>query len=236
MKDKLIVGNFKMNLLNTDIDAYIEEIRKYSFSNVVYCPSYIYLNTFLDNNLVVGAQDVSPYKMGAYTGDVSSYQLASMGVKYVIVGHSERRKYYGEKECLVDKLKNIQETSLMPILCIGETKEEYENHKTLNVLKNEIDFIFSNVNINNLIIAYEPLWSIGTGLVPTNEEIFKTVSFIKNYIIDKYKINIKVLYGGSVNNQNIDELEKINNLDGYLVGGCSININDFIELIKKVNK
>lgn len=233
---KLVVGNFKMNLLNEDIDNYIKEISKYSFNNIVLCPSNIYLKDFIRNNLVVGSQDLSAFESGSYTGDVSASQLKSIGVKYALVGHSERRKYYNEKEVLLDKLKFAIKEDIIPIYCIGETKEEYENNQTLEVLKREIDFAFNEVNAKKVIIAYEPIWAIGTGLVPSNEEIYNTIDFIKNYFNDKYKTDIKVLYGGSANNQNIMELEKISNIDGYLVGGCSIKVNDFIEMIKIVNK
>jgi len=233
---KLIVGNFKMNLLKNDINKYIEEMKKYNFSNVVYCPSNIYLQEFINNNLTVGSQDVSPFMNGSYTGDVSASQLKSLGVKYVIIGHSERRSYYHEKEILLDKIENAITEGIIPIYCIGESKEEYDNDLTLEVLKEELDFVFnSNLNINNIIIAYEPIWAIGTGLIPTSEEIYNVISYIKEYIYNKYNFSVNVLYGGSVNNKNISELETIKNIDGYLVGGCSIKISDFIDMINIMN-
>lgn len=233
---KLIVGNFKMNMLNGDINEYIDEIKKYSFSNVVYCPSNIFLKDFISNNLTVGAQDLSPFENGAYTGDISASQMKSIGVKYAIIGHSERRKHYCEKEILIDKLKMAINNDIIPIYCIGETKEEYDNDLTLDVLKKEIDYIFKfNINLENLIIAYEPLWSIGTGLIPTTNEIEKVIDYIKKYINDKYQFQIKVLYGGSVNNENINELENIKNVNGYLIGGCSIKVHEFIKVIECVN-
>ena len=236
MNEKLIIGNFKMNLLKNDIIDYINEVKKYNFHNVVYCPSNIYLQEFINNNLAVGSQDVSPYESGSHTGDVSANQLKSIGVKYTIVGHSERRKDYKEKDVIVNKINNLQKEDIIPIFCIGETKEDYENDETLNILRNEIDFIFDKVNPNNIIIAYEPIWAIGTGLFPSKEEIYNTVMFIKKYIYDKYNVNIKVLYGGSINNENIIDLETISNIDGYLIGGLSIKVFDFIDLIKFINK
>lgn len=234
---KLIVGNFKMNLLKDDINSYIEKIKKYNFSNVVYCPSSIYLQQFINNNLTVGTQDLSAFENGAYTGDISASQLKSIGVKYAIIGHSERRKCYHEKEVLLDKLRLAINEEIIPIYCLGETKEEYDNNLTLDILKKEVDFIFnSDINLEKVILAYEPIWAIGTGLIPTNNEICKVIDYIKEYIYNKYSCDIKILYGGSVNNKNIDELEKINNIDGYLVGGCSINVNDFIEMINVINK
>lgn len=234
---KLIVGNFKMNLLNDDIKEYIDEIKKNNFTNVVYCPSNIYLQQFINNNLVVGVQDLSAFESGSYTGDVSASQLKSIGVKYAIIGHSERRKYYQEQEFLLYKLKNAIKEDIIPIYCIGETNDEYNNNLTLEVLKKEIDFLFSNgLYLNNLIIAYEPIWAIGTGLIPSNDEIKNVVDYIKDYISNKYNVNIKVLYGGSVNNKNIRKLEEIKNIDGYLVGGCSIKSNDFIDMINIINE
>lgn len=234
---KLIVGNFKMNLLNNDIEEYIDEIKKYNFTNVVYCPSNIYLQKFINNNLVVGVQDLSSFESGSYTGDVSASQLKSIGVKYAIIGHSERRKFYQEQEFLLEKVKNAINEDIIPIYCIGETNDEYNNNLTLNVLKKEIDYIFSvGVDLTNLIIAYEPIWAIGTGLMPSNDEISKVVYYIKDYIYNKYNISIKVLYGGSVNNKNINKLEEIENIDGYLVGGCSIKSDDFIDMINIINE
>lgn len=233
---KLIVGNFKMNLLNDDIKNYIEEISKYSFNNVILCPSNIYLKDFIQQKISVGCQDLSPYEIGAYTGDVSASQLASIGVKYALIGHSERRRYYNEVDILVNKVKLAQKSGIIPIYCIGETKEDYDNKNTLKVLQEEINLIFDAITEKDVIIAYEPIWSIGTGLIPINNEIYTIIDYIKNYVYKKYNIEVKVLYGGSVNNENIMELEKISNIDGYLVGGCSIKIDNFIEMIKIVNK
>lgn len=234
---KLIVGNFKMNLLKDDINKYIEEMRRYSFTNVVYCPSNIFLKDFINNNLIVGAQDLSPFENGSYTGDVSASQLKSIGVKYAIIGHSERRKYYHEKEILIDKLKMSINAGVVPIYCVGETKEEYDNDLTIEILQKEIDYVFnSSTNLENIIIAYEPIWAIGTGLIPTNDEICKVIDYIKKYIYNKYRFHINVLYGGSVNSKNILELEKIENVNGYLIGGSSIRINEFIEIVNIINK
>ena len=233
---KLIVGNFKMNLLIDDINNYLKELSNQDFFNVVYCPSYIYLSNFIDNNLVVGAQDVSSHENGAYTGEVSATQLKQLWVKYAIIGHSERRKYFNESDILLDKVKICLKEGIIPIFCIGETKEEYNNDETLSVLKNQLDLVLGKVNLDDVIIAYEPIWSIGTGLIPSNEEISKVIDYIKEYIYNNCKVNVKVLYGGSVNNQNIFELEKVNNIDGYLIGGCSVKADEFIKLVKFINK
>ena len=233
---KLVVGNFKMNLTLSEVNEYINYFKNKNYPNVVFAPSSIYLSKFVENNLKTSSQDVSFMNIGAYTGDISAIQLKSIGVSYSIVGHSERRKYYSDDKYVNSKLKELINNGITPILCIGETKEEKDNGITLDILKNEINMAFNGLsNLDSIIIAYEPIWSIGTGVIPTNDDINETISFIKDYIKKKYNTNNKVLYGGSVSNKNINELEKINVIDGYLVGGCSIKKEDFDLLINSVN-
>ena len=148
-----------------------------------------------------------------------------------MIGDSDDDKYVNSK------IKELLDKDIVPILCIGETKDEKDKGVTLDILKDEIDKAFEDIEKNKLsciIIAYEPIWSIGTGVIPTNEDIDTTIKFIKKYVNEKYSINNKVLYGGSVSNKNINELETIDVIDGYLVGGCSIKKEDFQELINNV--
>lgn len=234
---KLIVANLKMNLLKEEIIEYLNHFDN-KHQNVIFCPSNVYLNYFVDKNLNVGSQDVSSNEIGAYTGDVSASQLKSLGVKYTIIGHSERRKYYNDDKFIKDKLTNSLKNNLIPILCIGESKEERDNNKTLDILKKQLNEALNSINkdlLLNIIIAYEPIWSIGTGVVPNNQDIYETISFIKEYLQQEYNVTLKVLYGGSVNNQNINDLDQINNVDGYLIGGSSIDYNKFLDIIYKVN-
>ncbi len=234
---KLVVGNFKMNLTMDEINDYLEFFKDKKYENVVFGPPSIYLTKFIQNGLVVTSQDVAFAEKGAYTGDISAKQLKSIGVTYSIVGHSERRMYHQDDKYVNDKLKQLFNEDIIPILCIGETKEEKDNNVTLNVLKRELDEAFKDIetsNLEKLIIAYEPIWSIGTGVVPTNDDINDTITKIKEYLNKTYSLNNKVLYGGSVSNKNINELEKVDVIDGYLVGGCSIKKNDFDELINSV--
>jgi triosephosphate isomerase len=232
---KLVIGNFKMNLTLEEINDYISFFKDKRLDNVIFAPSSIYLLKFTQNGLITASQDVSFADSGAYTGDISASQLKSIGVSYSIIGHSERRKYYDDDKYVNDKLKQLLKQEIVPILCIGETKEEKDNGVTLDVLKKEIDDAFKDINeLDNIIIAYEPIWSIGTGVIPTNDDINTTISFIKDYVKKKYNTDNKVLYGGSVSNKNINELENIDVVDGYLVGGCSIKKDDFYALIGSV--
>ena len=234
---KLVVGNFKMNLTLDEINDYISFFKNRKYEHVVFAPSSVYLSMFKEAGFKTASQDVSFAPIGAYTGDISAIQLKSLGINYSIVGHSERRKYYMDDKYVNLKLRELLDNEIIPILCVGETKEEKDNGITLDVLKKEIDEAFNDIDnklLNKTIIAYEPIWSIGTGVIPTNEDIDITISFIKDYVKGKYNIDIKVLYGGSVSNKNICELEKISIIDGYLVGGCSIKKDDFISLIESI--
>ena len=234
---RLVIGNFKMNLLEDEITDYIEFFKGKKLDNVIFSPPSIYLKEFVDSGFTTCSQDVSFATSGAYTGDISANMLKSIGVTYSIIGHSERRKYYGDSNLVNDKLNRLLEEGIIPVICIGESKEERDNNKTNAVLKEEIDTVFKNIATNSLksfIIAYEPIWSIGTGVIPTNNEIEETIGYIKKYIKDNYDNELKVLYGGSVNNDCIDNLESIPNIDGYLVGGCSIKCDEFDKLIKNV--
>lgn len=234
---RMVVGNFKMNLNSEEINEYIDFFKGKKLDNVVFGPPSIYLERFVKNGFVVTAQDVSFAKKGAYTGDISAPQLKSIGASYAIVGHSERRKYYDDDKYVNDKVKCLLEEGISPILCIGETKEERDNNKTFDVLAKEISDGLKNIDtngLNSVIIAYEPIWSIGTGVIPTNDDILNTIAFIKNYLQETFNVSLKVLYGGSVNNDCIANLQSISNIDGYLVGGCSIKKEDFDRLIGSV--
>ena len=234
---KLVVGNFKMNLTLEEVNEYIAFFKDKKYENVIYGPTSIYLSKFIENGMVVTSQDVAFAEKGAYTGDVSAMQLKSLGVNYSIIGHSERRMYHNDDKYVNDKLKQLLSCDITPILCIGETKEERDKKITLDVLKRELDEAFNDVDsslLERIIVAYEPIWSIGTGVIPTNDDINETISSIKEYLKTTYSLSNKVLYGGSVSNKNIHELEKVSVIDGYLVGGCSIKKDDFEELINNV--
>ena len=178
-----------------------------------------------NSDYILGAQNVSEKINGGTTGEISASQLKSMGATLSIVGHSERRQDQNEKsENIVNKLNRLQEQGLNAILCVGESKEQRDEGLAKEFVYQEITEVFDNINkdyFENITIAYEPIWAIGTGVIPTNEEIIDMTNYIKDLVNEKYNIDIKVLYGGSVNKNNIDELNKIDIVDGYLIGGAS---------------
>lgn len=235
---KLVCCNFKMNLLKKDIDNYLNIINdKIDKENIIFFPSIPYINYFKENGYIVGSQNISFQEFGSITGDTSIIQLKELGISYALIGHSERRKYFDEDKYITKKIKLTLENNIKVILCIGESIKASEEETNL-FLKEEIDDAIENnislINNNNLIIAYEPIWSIGSGVIPDNNCLIETISFIKKYILETYKLDLKVLYGGSVNLDNIKNLENINQIDGYLIGGASLNPEDFLSLLSNI--
>lgn len=236
MENKLIVGNIKMNMKFGELSNYLNYFKNMNKDNVVICPSYIYIPYFLNYNLNVGSQNVCAYEDGGYTGEVSAKQLASIGVKYTIIGHSERRIKLNETNKEInEKIKKSLEANLKVILCIGETLEELNLLKRELVLKRQIrDSLYNIEDLSNIVIAYEPVWSIGTNKLPSINELEEIIKYIKELVHHMYKIDIKVIYGGSINERNVDNFNKIKNLDGFLIGSASINPISFLEIIKKI--
>jgi len=236
MDSKLIVGNIKMNMRFEDINNYLSYFKDINSKNVVICPSYIYIPYFLNYGFCVGSQNVCSFTDGGFTGEISAKQLSSIGVKYTIVGHSERRTNLKESNFDINKkIKSSLKANLKVILCIGETKEELDLLKREVVLKRQIrDALIDVDDITNVIIAYEPIWSIGTNKIPTNEEIINTMLYIKELVYKMYRRKIKVLYGGSVNEKNILKINEIKELDGFLIGSASLNPIEFTHIINKI--
>lgn len=232
---KIIAANFKMNLTKKEIDNYLKEIDNKKVNNVIFFPSNIYIPYFSKYN--IGSQDISFKEIGSITGDTSIKQYLDFNIKYVLIGHSERRKYFNDSKYISDKVNLALKNNIIPIICVGETEEEYNNNLTKKVLKDELDEALEN-NItllnNKIIIAYEPIFSIGTNKVLDIKEIENIVSYIKSYLKNTYLLDIKVLYGGSVNLNNIGNLEKISNLDGYLIGNASLDAKSFLDLTSKI--
>lgn len=225
-----------MNMKFGEIPNYIAQFKNIKNNNLIICPSYIYIPYFLGYDFNVGSQNVCAYEYGGYTGEISPSQLHSIGVKYVIVGHSERRSKLKETDIEINnKIKNSLKSSLKVILCVGETKEENELLKKDIVIKRQIrNALFGIDDIKNVIIAYEPVWSVGTNKIPSNDELIKTIAYIKDLVYSMYNKNIKVIYGGSINEKNIELFKSIKQLDGYLIGSASINPNQFIQIIDKI--
>ena len=228
-------GNSKsINTLNKVIKfSKSKEINK---GRLIYCPPYTLLNSFhkkFKNCLIdIGAQNCHENDdYGAHTGYINSKMLKNIGANYVIIGHSENRKK-GENNNLINlKVKSAIKAKLKVILCIGETISEKRKRKTKSILSKQIKIGLKNIKKNsNIFIAYEPVWSIGTGNIPNQYELEKILEFIKKRFRGKAP---KILYGGSVNPQNIMDLKEVNYLDGFLIGGASQNAKKFIDIVKK---
>ena len=233
------IANWKMfgNLQSLNsvskVASFLKKFKKNKIK-LVYCPPATLINSLSKklklSSIDVGAQNCHQGETyGAYTGHMNSYMLKDAGAKYIILGHSENRQT-GENNKLINlKIKNSIKSGLKIIFCIGETLNQKRKKNTKKILSQQIIQGLKNIkNKKNIIIAYEPVWAIGSGLIPKNSEIFEIVKLIKN----KVKAS-KVLYGGSVNSKNINLLKKIDNVDGFLVGGASQNSNNFIDIIKK---
>ena len=235
MENKIIIGNMKMYMSISDIKDYLNELDGKITNNVILCPTSIYIPYFLGKNYNLAIQNIYYEDNGAYTGEVSVSQVKDIGISYVIVGHSERRKLFNETNYDINKkLIKCLKNNLKVILCIGE-EEKFNN---LEVLKNQLELALNNIDNkyqDNIIIAYEPVWAIGTGLIPSNDEIKDTTNFIKSFIYNNYKMNLKVVYGGSVNIKNIENLNKIDNIDGFMIGGSCTKSDEFLKIISIIN-
>ncbi len=235
------VANWKMygNLssLNT-----LDKVIKFSKSKeinkgrLIYCPPYTLISSFSKKfkncQIGIGGQNCHESEnYGAYTGSINSRMLKNIGAHFVIIGHSENREK-GENDKLINlKIKSALEAKLKVIFCIGETLAEKRKKKTQSILSKQIKVGLDSIkNRSNIFIAYEPVWAIGSGIIPKSKDLFKTVEFIKNKFNGK---SSKVLYGGSVNPKNITNLKEINNIDGFLIGGASQSTKKFIDIVKK---
>lgn len=227
----IVVLNNKSNLDKKEFMEYQNELKKIESSHqLVICPSQIYLNSIDLPTFDLGSQNVSSYHQGAYTGEIYAHQLKSLDVKYCLVGHSERRKYQREtNKDINEKIKRLLEEEITPILCIGETKEQKNSKRTKSVLLSELNECLAGINNNDIIIAYEPIWAIGTGITPTKDEVEDVLKEIKKV----YQKN-KLIYGGSLNQENIVEFKTSDLIDGYLLGGLSLKPQELKDFISKI--
>ena len=246
MRKKVIAGNWKMNMLPGKTIEYIDQLSKkveQSQKEVIlfvpYTDLFYALLTVQGTNIKVGAQNMHFEDNGAYTGEVSGPMLKVINVEYVLIGHSERRKNFSETDEIVNKkLKAALRNGLKPVICIGESLEQKENGKTLEVVTNQIELALNGLTeqqVENTIIAYEPIWAIGTGKTATKEEANNTIKEIRNKIEKIYGHTVAskviILYGGSVKSNNAKELFEMSDIDGGLVGGASLDPDEFSKII-----
>ena len=254
MKTKIIVGNWKMNHTINQVDSFIKELGKKISSldkqtnkkvRIMIAPSYPFLYPSLalvkDSSVEIIAQNTHEEEFGAFTGEVSSKMLYSIGVRGVIIGHSERRTYYLEDNKKINKkIKRAIENKLNVILCIGENLLERDQGKHFEVIEKQLQEALFSLHIDqikSIILAYEPVWAIGTGKNAQGADIKQMHTYIKDSIRKKYDgLHIPVLYGGSLNAKNAKEILEEENIDGGLIGGASLEVNDFFSIIEIASK
>ena len=247
MRRKVIAGNWKMNMLPNEAINFIQELTplvKDTKNDVVLCVPYIDLFYSLlhvqGTNIKIGAQNMHWEEKGAYTGEVSASMLKSIGVEYVIIGHSERRQYFNETDETVNKkIKSALSHGLKPIVCVGETLEQREAGETEKIVTNQIAKAFEGIaseDLEKIIVAYEPIWAIGTGKTATKEDANNTIMQIRKKLAEIYGQNesegVIIQYGGSVKSSNAKELFEMSDIDGGLVGGASLKAEEFSKIVK----
>lgn len=241
MSKYLIAGNWKMNTNLDEAKSITDRLHSYidydSEVELLICPPFTHLSFLSElidlSRISLGAQNVHSEKNGAYTGEISIDMLLSVGCEYVIIGHSERRSIFGEDDKFINKkVVNSLNAGLRVILCIGETLEQREKGETFEILENQLEKGLIGVEkIINLKIAYEPVWAIGTGKTANKEQISETHEFISKFLIKRFgENNIKILYGGSMNAENAEEILSIKNVNGGLIGGASLKPDSFLSI------
>ena len=241
----IFIANWKMygnagNITKSSSVIKLANTKKYRKHKIIYCPPYTLLKNFYDKvkntNVYIGAQNChSSSNFGAFTGSINAKLIKSTGAKYIIIGHSENRNN-GETDLIINKkIRSALNENLKVIFCIGEKLSDKKKKNTYNVLKKQINNGLKSIKkLDSIIFAYEPVWSIGTGIIPKNLELTANINNIKK-ILTKLKKSIKpkVLYGGSVNPKNVKELAQIKEINGFLVGGASLSAKKFIDIIQK---
>ncbi|RNF52738.1 triose-phosphate isomerase [Marinomonas hwangdonensis] len=245
IRQKIVAGNWKMNGSKESVSLLVDGLLKMegSSAQVVVAPAFPYLSQvsgmLSGSHIVLAAQNASDQPKGAFTGEVSTSMLNDFGVKYVLAGHSERRSLYGESDAMVaHKVKAILAEELIPMLCIGETLEERKSDKTLEVCERQLNAVIELVGIDafeNIVIAYEPVWAIGTGVSASAEQAQGVHESIRKYL-STFSVSVsqqsQILYGGSVKASSSQALFAMPDIDGALVGGASLDADEFIAIIK----
>jgi len=248
MRKIIIAGNWKMNKTFQETEEFLLELTDFldevELNNieVAICPPALYLEMATDiafeSKFSIGSQNISVHEFGAFTGEISASMLKSMDVEYCIIGHSERRKYFNEtNEMINTKLKILRRNKVIPIVCIGETLQEREMGVAKKIITHQLEEVFKDIKINgNIIIAYEPIWAIGTGKTATPQQAQEIHQFIRKWLTNNYSKriaeNLPILYGGSAKPQNINDLLEQPDIDGGLIGGASLDIEKFSEMIE----
>lgn len=245
MRVPMIAGNWKMNKTPAEAVELVNELKgliQNTSAEVVICPTYVALCDVIKavegSRIKVGAQNMHHQDSGAFTGEISPVFLKAMNIEYVILGHSERRQYFFEGNQEINKkLVAAFKHDLKPILCVGETLEQKEQGSTFDVIKEQVQKCLENMeqfNLEELVVAYEPVWAIGTGRTATKEDANEVIAFIRQQLKavlgEKLSLNTRILYGGSVKSSNIRELMNMPEIDGALVGGASLDALEFSKI------
>ncbi len=244
MRKTLIAGNWKMNFTVSEVEKFFKafKIEKDNQADILFCTPFTDIpitRFFLERSSIEwGAQNVYPADSGAFTGEISAPMLKELGCTYVICGHSERRQILGESDSFIaDKVKCVLSHEMIPILCVGETEEERESSRTEERIREELEVVLSRLDkkeMARLVIAYEPIWAIGSGKAATPEDAEKVSAFIRQTVKElgskKISEEIRILYGGSVNEKNIEDFLREKDIDGGLIGGASLKPESFLAI------
>lgn len=250
MREYLIAGNWKMNKTVDEAVELVEGLKKLvkgdEKAGILVCPPFVNIQKVAElckgTTIKVGAQNMSDKDSGAYTGEISADMLKAVGAEYVILGHSERRSYYGETDVIVNaKMKKALEKGLKPVMCIGETLEERESGKMNEVLSAQVTgglVDLSKDDMANVVIAYEPVWAIGTGVTATDEQAQDTQKYVRSIVVDMFGAEVAdavtIQYGGSMKPANAKGLLAMDDIDGGLIGGAALKAEDFYGIIDSV--
>lgn len=241
---KYIIANWKMNKTFSESVSFINEFSKkvgsFGSTEVAICPTFLGIPAIKKSceecGIKLGAQNCYFEDKGAFTGEISAEMLKDLGVEYVILGHSERREYFKETNSVINKkIKSALKNKLRAIFCVGETQEQRDNGQEFSVVKSQLVECLDGIDsemLKNVIIAYEPVWAIGTGKVVTEADACKMASEIKKFISSKFEIieGCAVLYGGSMNSSNAEKFLKLPEIDGGLIGGASLDVDEFLKI------
>ena len=228
----MIAGNWKMNKTVKETVEFLNGLNPVDDKEILICPPFTALSeaarAVVGKNILIGAQNMHFEEKGAFTGEVSPIMLKDIGVTHAIIGHSERRHVFLEDDLLINnKVKSAIAHGINPILCVGETLEERESGKTNDIIERQIREGLTDVDASKVIIAYEPVWAIGTGKTASPEQAEEAHKYIRSLI----DVEIRILYGGSVKPENAEELLSKEDIDGALIGGASLNLEDFLRII-----